>query len=176
MKKVLKWLLAILVIILLDQITKGYLLYLITGSVPVSGPAWTVVPVPYMMANVTDFFNIVFTWNPGTAFSLFRALGEASPYIMVGITLVITLMLFLYLVHRAESYERVPLIFIIGGALGNLVDRVRFGAVIDFLDFHIGAHHWPSFNVADIFICVGIGLFVLNWILARRRCLKNVKG
>ena len=81
-----------------------------------------------------------------------------------------------YLLRRAKSYEVAPLILIVGGALGNLVDRIRFGAVIDFLDFHIGGAHWPAFNVADSFITVGVLLYILNWWLARRRCMHNLKG
>lgn len=176
MRKILKTLAAILGIVLIDQIAKGILLFLITGSAFVWGPAWSVIPVPYLMAHVTNFFNIVFTWNPGTAFSLFRSLGDNAPLIMVVATGVIIGFLLYYMVARAKHYERTPLILIIGGALGNLVDRVRFGAVIDFLDFHIGGAHWPSFNIADSFITIGVLLYILNWWMERRRCLKNLKG
>ena len=61
---------------------------------------------------------------------------------------------------------------IIGGAVGNVIDRVRYEAVLDFLDFHYAQYHWPAFNVADIFICVGVGWYILNWLLARRRCMR----
>ncbi len=176
MRKILKTLLAILGIVLVDQVAKGILLFLITGSAFVWGPAWSVIPVPYLMAHVTNFFNIVFTWNPGTAFSLFRSLGDNAPLLMVIATGVIICFLLYYMIARAKSYERTPLILIIGGALGNLVDRVRFGAVIDFLDFHIGGAHWPSFNIADSFITIGVLLYILNWWMERRRCLKNLKG
>ena len=162
--------------ILLDQLSKGVLLYLITGGVPLFGPAWDVVPVPYLMAHVFDFFNIVFTWNPGTSFSLFRALGESAPLILVVATGVIIGAILYYLFKKAKGYERVPLALIAGGAIGNLIDRVRFGAVVDFLDFHIGGWHWPAFNVADICITVGVGLYLLNWYIARRKCIKSVKG
>ena len=175
MKKMLKYLAIILAIVLLDQLSKGVLIHLITGHVPVSEPAWQLIPVPYLMAHVTNFFNVVFTWNPGTSFSLFRALGESAPLIIVAITAFVIGLLSYYACRRAAAYERLPLAFIIGGALGNLIDRVRFGAVIDFLDFHIGGAHWPAFNVADIFICVGVGLYVLNWLIARRRCVRGIK-
>lgn len=175
MKNVLKSLAGIFGIIAIDQITKGILLFLITGSFFAFGPAWDVVSMPYMMARVTNFFNVVFTWNPGAAFSAFRSLGDSLPLVIIlGTAIIIGLILY-YLFCRAQSYERVPLIMIAGGALGNLLDRVRFGAVIDFLDFHIGGWHWPAFNVADIFISVGVMLYVLNWYLARRRCLRNLK-
>lgn len=176
MKKISHVFAGIFGIILIDQIAKCFLLFLITGSAFVYGPAWTVVPVPYLMRHVTNFFNIVFTWNPGTAFSMFRALGDNMPIVMVAATGIIIAILLYYLLRRAKSYERTPLIFIVGGALGNLIDRIRFGAVIDFLDFHIGGAHWPAFNIADSFITIGVCLYILNCWLARRKCLNNIKG
>lgn len=176
MKKISHVFAGIFGIILIDQIAKCFLLFLITGSAFVYGPAWTVVPVPYLMRHVTNFFNIVFTWNPGTAFSMFRGLGDNMPIVMVAATGIIIAILLYYLLRRAKSYERTPLIFIVGGALGNLIDRIRFGAVIDFLDFHIGGAHWPAFNIADSFITIGVCLYILNWWLARRKCLNNIKG
>ena len=176
MSKFFKILLGMFGVVLADQITKAILLFLITGSAFVYGPAWSVIPVPYQMAHVTNFFNVVFTWNPGSAFSLFRTLGEGYPIAMIAFTGVIILLILYYLFRRAQSYERVPLILIAGGALGNLIDRIRFGAVIDFLDLHIGGWHWPAFNVADICISVGVCLYILNWWLAHRRCLRNIKG
>lgn len=176
MKKILKILLGIFGVVLLDQIAKGTLLFLITGSAFVWGPAWSVVPVPYLMAHVTNFLNIVFTWNPGTAFSLFRTLGDNAPMVMVIATAIIIAFILYYLIVRAKNYERVPLTLIVGGAIGNLVDRIRFGAVVDFLDFHIGGAHWPAFNIADAFITIGVLLYIWNWYRARRRCLDNLKG
>ena len=173
--KILKYLFIIIGIVLLDQISKGVLLYLITGGLPVVGSAWEIVPFPYLMTQVCNFFNIVFTWNPGASFSMLRAVGEAAPIIIIVVTGFIIGFIGYYLFKKARYYERLPLALIVGGALGNLVDRIRFGAVIDFLDFHIGGWHWPAFNVADICIVVGVGLFVLNWYIARRRCLENVK-
>ncbi len=176
MKKIYLILLIIFSAILLDQLSKGFLLYLITGTVPLSGAAWDVVPVPYLMAHVFDFFNIVFTWNPGTSFSLFRAMGEAAPMVLVIATGFIIGFILHYLFTRAKSYEKIPLSLIAGGAIGNLIDRIRFGAVIDFLDFHIGGWHWPAFNIADICIVVGVGGYLLNVYIARRKCLKTIKG
>ena len=175
MKKMFKYFAVILAIILLDQVSKGALIALITGRVPPMAPAWELVPVPYLMAHVTNFFNVVFTWNPGTSFSLFRALGESAPIIIIFVTAFVIGFILYYLIRRADSFERMPLAFIAGGALGNLIDRVRFGAVVDFLDFHIGGAHWPAFNVADAFICVGVALYILNWFVARRRCINANK-
>ena len=168
MKSFFKYILIILGVLLLDLITKSTLLYLITGGVPVAGNAWSVVKYPYIMSHLCDWFNIVFTWNPGTSFSMLRNLGEGAPWVIVGATGVIVILLFFYMFRRAGTYEKLPLAFIIGGALGNLIDRVRFGAVIDFLDFHIGEWHWPAFNVADIFIVIGVGLYIINMIFRKK--------
>lgn len=176
MKRNIKIIIGILGIVLLDQITKGILLFLETGSGFATGGAWDVMPHPELFRHVTDFFNILFTWNPGTAFSMFRGLGDASPWIMILATGVIIGLILYYLFARARDYERVPLAMIAGGAIGNLVDRIRFGAVIDFLDFHIGGWHWPAFNVADIFVTLGVVFYILNWYLARRRCINKIKG
>ena len=168
MKTFFKYLFIILGIVLLDQITKSVLLYLITGSVPVAGSAWGIVGYPYLMSHIFDWFNIVFTWNPGTSFSLLRAVGEGAPWIIIGATSVIIVFLFYYMLHRAGKNERLPLAFIIGGALGNLIDRIRFGAVIDFIDWHVGGYHWPAFNVADIFIVIGVCLYIISIVFRKK--------
>jgi signal peptidase II len=176
MKKIILILSIVFLAILCDQLSKGALLYLITGGVPLFGDAWDVVPVPYLMTQVCDYFNIVFTWNPGASFSLFRALGESTPMLIIVATGIVIGCIAYYTFARAKSYEYVPLALILGGAIGNLIDRIRFGAVVDFLDFHIGALRWPAFNVADICIVVGVGLYLINVYVARRRCINKTKG
>lgn len=171
-KKTLTILAIIIGAFLIDQITKGYLLYLLTSRVPLYGNAWDLIPFPYIIAQVTSFFNLVFTWNPGTSFSLFRALGESAPMVIIILTGIVIGAIGYYVFKRASSFERWPLALIVGGALGNLIDRIRFGAVIDFLDFHAFGYHWPAFNVADICIVVGVGLYVLNWILNMKKAKK----
>lgn len=163
----------ILGIVILDQVTKDYLVYLITGGVPMTADALDLVPVSYLMAHVTNFFNIVFTWNSGTAFSILRGVGEYAPmFIIVGTGAVVGF-LGHYVMRCACRFEQWPIALIIGGALGNLIDRVRFGAVIDFLDFHIGGWHWPAFNVADMFIVCGVGLYLINWYMNKRQCIRQ---
>ena len=165
MKKIIKILSIIIGVILIDQISKGILIYMITGRIPLFQGAWDLIPIPYMMGQVTDFFNVVFTWNPGTSFSFFRALGEAAPIIMIFFTGAIIGFLIYYLFNKANNDERLPVALIVGGALGNLIDRIRFGAVVDFLDFHIGGLHWPAFNFADTCIVIGVGLYIIGWLL-----------
>jgi signal peptidase II len=147
--------------VLADQITKGILLSLVANGWHLSGDAMTLAPNPFMMWRLTSWFNIVFTWNPGTSFSMFR---EAPPMIMIFLTGAIIGFLAYHLFARVRGgLEKWALSLIVGGAIGNLIDRVRFSAVIDFIDWHAGAWHWPAFNIADICICVGVGLYLLHW-------------
>ena len=107
---------------------------------------------------------------------MLRTVGEAAPLIIIIATGFIIGFIAYYLFARAKSYEGIPLALIVGGAMGNLIDRVRFGAVVDFLDFHVGAWHYPAFNIADMCIVIGVFLFILNWYLARRRCVRAVQS
>lgn len=168
-KSILYSLLVMFLVIVLDQLSKGALLYMILGSVPLGGSSFQLVPYPYLMSHVTDFLNLVFTWNPGTSFSLFRALGETAPLVIIFLTgAIIGFLGYQLFIRKNTKLETVALAMITGGALGNLIDRLRFGAVIDFLDFHVGGLHWPAFNVADICISIGVCLFVLSLIINKK--------
>ncbi len=162
MKNILKFLLAAFGIVLVDQISKGYIIYMLTGKIPVFENAWQLLPYPYHISAVTDFFNLVFTWNPGTSFSLFRMLGQNAQIVLIILTGFVIGFLIHYFSFRSKSFEKWPLLLIIGGAIGNLIDRIRFGAVVDFLDFHAFGWHWPAFNFADICIVVGVGLYIIT--------------
>ncbi len=117
--------------------------------------------IPYVEINATSFFNLVMVWNRGASFGLLNdESGAVSPYIMIGIALVISAVFLVWLWRTQSWMQGIALAFVIGGALGNVIDRARFGAVIDFLDFHIMGLHWPAFNVADSAIVIGIGLLI----------------
>ena len=113
---------------------------------------------------IPGFFHLVYCTNTGAAFSILS--GPSSGLrqaFFIAITLIaLTFVLYLYRRHQRES---ILYLFgfglIAGGAVGNLIDRLRCGSVIDFLDFHIGARHWPAFNLADTAITVGTGLILL---------------
>ncbi|MDR1071863.1 MAG: signal peptidase II [Rickettsiales bacterium] len=146
--------------VLADQIAKGVLLSMAAGGWRLSGAAIELVPYPYLIARIASWFNIVFTWNPGTSFSMLR---EVPQLVMIFLTGAIIGFLAYHLFARIKkSGEKWAMSLIVGGALGNLIDRVRFGAVIDFVDWHIGAWHWPAFNIADACICAGVGLYLLQ--------------
>lgn len=114
---------------------------------------------------VTSFFNLVSAWNTGVSFSMFNNLGVNGVYILSAFSLGVVLFLLFWLNKEKSLYMRVSLGFVIGGAIGNVIDRIRLGAVYDFLDVHVGIHHWPAFNVADSFICVGAVLIILDGIV-----------
>ena len=133
-------------IILLDQLTK----------------LWVVSALKLGQSiEMTSFFNLVFVYNTGAAFSFLADAGGWQRWFFVGLALAVSLWLTSLIRHHA-SERMLPLAaaLILGGALGNVIDRVRFGAVVDFLDAHAGGWHWPAFNVADSAISVGVALLV----------------
>lgn len=142
------WLGIAAIIILLDQLTKITVSQLLAYGQ--SHP-------------VTSFFNIVLAYNKGAAFSFLATQGGWQRYLFTGIA-VAAVLLIIYLLKR-HSGQRLfcwALALILGGAIGNLIDRVIYGHVIDFLDFYIGKWHWPAFNVADCAIVIGAVLFIVD--------------
>lgn len=126
---------------------------------------------------IEGFFNIVHVRNPGAAFGF---LAGAAPvfrqvfFIAVTIAAIACILYYLRSTGEGETLSRVALSLILAGALGNLIDRIRFGEVIDFLDLYLGSYHWPAFNVADSAISVGAVLLAL--LLLRRRSGKPEDG
>ncbi len=110
----------------------------------------------------TSWFNLVKAWNTGVSFSMFNDLGGLGVFLLSFLALGIISFLVIWLKKEPSSLVRVALGFIIGGAIGNLIDRIRLGAVFDFLDFHIADAHWPAFNVADSFICIGAIIIIVH--------------
>lgn len=112
--------------------------------------------------NVTDFFNIVMVWNQGVSFGMLQTSQENMVYILSGTALAIAIGFFIWLWREPLPMHALCVGLITGGALSNVLDRLRFGAVADFFDFHIGEHHWPAFNVADSAIVLGVVLLLIH--------------
>ena len=110
---------------------------------------------------VCDFFNLVKVWNTGISFSMFNDYGNAGKIALICFALAVVAFLLRWMYNEDNRLKIFSLALIIGGALGNVVDRVRAGAVLDFLDFHYQTMHWPAFNFADTFICIGAFLLIL---------------
>jgi len=148
MSKAAPWFAGAIAIVLADQLTKWLMLARFT---------------PGERVELTSFFNLVLVFNKGAAFSFLAAeAGWQTPVLAafaIGAALVVSVLL-------VRSPERrmlcAGLSLILGGALGNLVDRLRFGHVVDFLDLHAAGWHWPAFNVADSAITIGAALLILD--------------
>lgn len=115
---------------------------------------------------VTPFFNLVLVFNSGAAFSFLANAGGWQKWFFVVLALAISAWLVVMLrQHAKEKLMPTALALILGGAIGNVIDRLRFDAVVDFLDFHVAGWHWPAFNVADSAITVGVALMLLHSLL-----------
>ncbi len=136
------------IVIVCDQITKA----VVAGSVN-QFRGVTVIP---------GFFNLVNWRNPGSAFGMFAGSGDWKTIFLSLMPLVALVVIAFMLRHAKDRATVFALSLIAGGAVGNMIDRVRFGEVVDFLDFYIGTYHWPAFNVADSCITVGVALYVYS--------------
>ncbi len=116
---------------------------------------------------ITSFLDLVITCNSGVSFGLFNRMGVSSLIFALAAAMIVIVLL-LWLDRIRTTFLAVALGLIIGGAIGNVVDRLRFGAVIDFLYFHAGSWYWPAFNIADSAICLGVAAMLLDGLLLRR--------
>lgn len=125
---------------------------------------------------IDDFFSLTYIRNRGAAFGLLSDRGDGFRFIFFFITSVIALFILWYLFlrpYKSDLATQVSISLISGGAIGNLIDRIRLGEVVDFLDFYIGNYHWPAFNLADSAITVGIATFFLFNLIKRKEVLHN---
>lgn len=113
-----------------------------------------------------DHLNLVMVWNQGVSFGLMAGNADWHRFMLAGFALAVSIVLGFVLARARSRWAAGALGLVIGGALSNAWDRVAYGAVADFLDFHIGAHHWYAFNVADAAITVGAGLLVWDGLFA----------
>ncbi len=147
MKKYAYVLLITLSVIALDQATK----YLIVTSLNA-----------YDSIEIFPFLNIVNVRNTGAAFGMFRSLGS-------GFFIIISLAAIVFVVNliMRNAYNFIGLSLVLGGAVGNLIDRLFYGKVVDFIDFSAGNFHWPAFNVADSSLTIGIGIILITSLIKK---------
>lgn len=145
----LRWYALAALVILLDQISKAWVLAAFHLHESLA---------------VTSFFNLVLVMNPGASFSFLADAGGWQRWAFIGLALAISLWLIVLIRrHAGERLQPAAFALILGGALGNVIDRIRFGAVVDFLDFHLAGWHWPAFNLADSAITLGVTLLLFHW-------------
>jgi len=147
-----------LIVILLDQVTKLW----VRTSFVYGGEAQTVIP---------GFFNLVYVRNSGAAWGMLG--GQQTLLVLLSIAVLVLLAVYHRHLLNPTLDHRIALGLMLGGILGNLIDRVRLGWVTDFLDFHIGTCHWPAFNVAVSAICIAVGIYLLSSLWHHRHPLKN---
>ncbi|MCG8015177.1 MAG: signal peptidase II [Candidatus Thiodiazotropha sp. 'RUGA'] len=151
------WLWLSFVVILLDQLTKQMADRMLTLYEPVY---------------VLPIFDLTLLYNKGAAFSFLSDQGGWQRWFFTVLAIVVTTVLTVWLwrLKQQEKWVAVSLSLIIGGAIGNVIDRILFGHVIDFLHFHYQQHYWPAFNVADSAITLGVGIMLYDaLVLAKRR-------
>lgn len=146
--------------LVLDQATKVYFYDLLVTS-----GRRTIEMLP--------FFNLVTVWNYGISFGMFNNGSAGASIIFVVLALAIVVALLLWLRSVSHPLVATALGLVIGGAIGNVIDRLRFGAVFDFLDFHLGGWHWPAFNVADAAISIGVVLLCIDALFLSPRSAKR---
>jgi signal peptidase II len=144
-------------VIIIDQITK----WIISSNF-----------LLHQLVTVTPFLSITFIMNKGAAFGFLSNCPDGfREYFFISTSIIaMVIILFLYLkTEEREILKKISFSLIIGGASGNIIDRIRFGEVIDFIDFHVGKYHWPAFNIADSAITIGIAIFIFNIFFSGKR-------
>jgi len=142
-------------IVIADQVTKWLIV--------------TQVMAPPRVIEVLPFFDIVLVHNRGISFGAFNTGSDSMAWALTGFALLIAAGLLVWLWRAKTGLIATALGLVIGGAIGNVIDRVRIGAVADFLDVHVGTYHWPAFNLADSAITIGVALILLEALLGERR-------
>lgn len=125
---------------------------------------------PPVRFEVTPFFNLVMVWNTGVSFGMFSSPGGLGPYILMAGALALCIGFLIWMWKTPQIGKALAMAAIIGGAFGNILDRLRFGAVADFIDIHAFGFHWPAFNIADSCIVLGVaGLALYALVLEPKR-------
>jgi signal peptidase II len=122
---------------------------------------------------ILPFFDIVAAWNYGISFGMFNDGDAGDRWVFISIAAAIVTMLVVWLRRAENTLVAIGLGLVIGGAVGNVVDRMFFGAVFDFLLFHAYGWQWPAFNLADSAICVGVGMLIADSLFGRKSLSKQ---
>ena len=124
---------------------------------------------PPRALEVTGFFNLMLIYNRGVSFGILDSEAALLPWVLSGLAVAIVIGLVVWLRQIEGRWPGVAVGLIVGGAVGNVIDRLRLGAVIDFLDLHWAGFHWPAFNLADSAITLGVALLLVDGLFGRRK-------
>ena len=150
----------VITIFCLDRISKLYIIYL--DKVNLQSEIY-----------ISKFLNIYLIWNEGIAFGIF-SFSENYMYNLLTFLILLVILVLTFYSSRESGFKKYSLLIVLGGALGNFFDRLIYKAVPDFIDFHIGDFHWFIFNVADIFISIGVFFMILLEIIGKKKSNQNV--
>jgi len=114
---------------------------------------------------VASFLDLVMVWNPGVSYGLFPADSETGRLVLVGFSLLAVIVLILWMSNVGSRLVAISIGLIVGGALGNMVDRIYYGAVADFFSFHFDGFYWYVFNIADVTITAGVIGLIIDWLI-----------
>ncbi len=142
-----------------DQLSKYYILQFILEK----GGRYAVCP----------HFNLVAAFNKGVSFSMLDGGGIWGRVLLILFALCVIIFLLHWMITEKSKFVKISLGLIIGGAMGNVFDRILMGSVFDFLDFYTGVYHWPAFNVADTFICIGATLIIIKTLFNKKKNLSE---
>lgn len=117
---------------------------------------------PPRTIEITPFFNLVAVWNTGVSFGFLAGRSDVMPFVLAGFATLVALVLVVWLFRAQGLLLTIGLGLVIGGAIGNIIDRLNHRAVVDFIDIHFAGFHWPAFNLADSAITVGVGLLLVD--------------
>ena len=146
----------VVVTLVVDQVSKQLLLgYLLKAGAIVSV--------------IDDFFRLVIVWNRGVSFGLLGGDSALPAWVLSAVAIAVCVGLFVWLRRTDRPLIGWGIGLVMGGAIGNVIDRARWGAVFDFADFHVGQWHWPAFNVADSAIVVGVGLMLIDSLVGEKQ-------
>ena len=120
----------------------------------------------------STYLNIRLIWNEGIAFGLLSFDNKAL-YHSLSLLILVIILVIIYMIIKSDGLKKFSLMLILGGALGNFYDRIAYGAVPDFIDFHVNGFHWFIFNIADIFISIGVFALILIEIFDKKNYEKN---
>jgi|TARA_B110000971_G_C19880988_1_gene440709 signal peptidase II len=150
----------VLAIFLLDRVTKIYIIKLAELE--------SVVDI-----YITSYLNLYLIWNKGIAFG-FLSFDNSTVYNLITMIIIIIIFIIMLLIHKSRDKTVYFLLFILGGAIGNLFDRIYYSSVPDFIDFHINGFHWFIFNVADIFVSIGVLCLILAEIFFNKKSKNEI--
>lgn len=147
-------------VLLLDQLSKYWVLQVYSLPEKIS-------------VEILPFFSLTMVWNKGISLGLFQAGSGFARWALVGLTVIVTVALIIWLARTHTRLVQVALGLVIGGAIGNIIDRIKFGAVVDFIHLHAFDYSFYVFNIADSAISIGVGLLLLDAFIAGRQDKKD---